>query len=98
MIIGIIPVGYYEGIPRSLGGGKFGYTWNNEYFPILGRVCMNMTVVDLGKSPIEVGEKVLIISDDPDAPNSVYAMAHTAGTIPYECLTGLAESMRRRVL
>lgn len=98
MTVGIIPVGYYEWIPRSLGEGKFGYTWKDEYFPILGRVCMNMTVVDLGKSPIEVGEKVLIISDDPSAPNSVYIMAHTAGTIPYECLTGLAESVRRRVL
>lgn len=95
MTVGIIPVGYYEGIPRTLGGGRFGYTWKDEYFPILGRVCMNMTVVDLGESSIEVGEKMTIISDDPNAPNSVYAMAHTAGTIPYECLTGLAESIRR---
>lgn len=96
--IGIIPVGYYEGIPRSIGGGKFGYIWKDEYFPILGRVCMNMTIVDLGTSPIEIGEKVTVISDSSDAPNSIYAMAQAAKTIPYECLTGLAESMRRMIL
>lgn len=98
MTVGVIPVGYYEGISRTLGGGKFGYTWKNVYFPILGRVCMNMTVVDLGASPIEVGEKVTIISDDINDPNSLYAMARAAGTILYECLTGLAESMRRVIV
>lgn len=98
MTIGIVPVGYYEGISRSLGEEKFGYTWKGLYFPILGRVCMNMTIVDLGSAPIEVGENVTILSENPEAPNSAYAMAHAAGTIPYECLTGLAESMRRVVV
>lgn len=97
MTIGIIPVGYYEGIPRSLGGGKFGYTWKDHYFPILGRVCMNMTVVDLGKSAIEVGEKMTIVSDNSEDPNSIYAMARSTETIPYECLTGLSESIRRKI-
>lgn len=95
MTIGIVPVGYYEGIPRSLGEGKFGYTWKGLYFPILGRVCMNMTVIDLGSAPIEVGESLTVISEDSHAPNSLYAMARAGGTIPYECLTGLSESIRR---
>lgn len=97
MTIGIIPVGYYEGIPRILGNEKFGYTWKDEYFPILGRVCMNMTIIDLGESSIKVGEKITIISDNTNNPNSVSTMAHAAKTIPYECLTGISESIRRIV-
>lgn len=97
MTIGIVPVGYYEGVSRALGGGEFGYVWKGLYFPILGRVCMNMTIVDLGSAPIEAGESVTVISEDPGAPNSVYAMARAGGTITWECLTGLAESMRRVV-
>jgi alanine racemase len=95
--IGVVPVGYYEGIPRLLGEGAFNYTWDGRHFPIVGTVCMNMTMVDLGNAKIQPGEKVTVISDDPKAPNSVYAMAKAADTIPYECLTGLAESIRRVV-
>lgn len=97
MTIGIIPVGYYEGIPRTLGNEKFGYTWGNEYFPILGRVCMNMTIIDLRESPIKVGEKITIISDNTNNPNSLSTMAYAAKTISYECLTGISESIRRIV-
>lgn len=98
MTIGIIPVGYYEGIPRSCWEGRFGYIWNNCYFPILGRVCMNMTIVNLGNASIEVGEKIIIISDNSNDLNSVYSMAHVTSTIPYECLTGISESIRRKLL
>lgn len=98
MTVGIVPVGYYEGISRTLGEGKFGYTWKDSYFPILGRVCMNMTIIDLGSALIEVGEKITVISENPEAPNSVYAMARASKTIPWECLTGLSESIRREVV
>ena len=98
MEIGIVPVGYYEGIPRQAGCGKFAYSWNGRTLLILGRVCMNLTIVDLSDAPgISVGDRIVVISRDPHAPNSLDVLARASGTISYESLTRLASTIRRTV-
>jgi len=95
MTVGILPAGYYEGVDRRLSNRGV-VKIKNKYCPIVGRVCMNLTIIDLSKvkNP-KVGDKVEIYSTDTTAENSVFNLAKTAQTIPYKLLTGLADSIRR---
>lgn len=97
MRIAVVPAGYYEGIPRSLSSiGS--YKIHNQIAPILGRVCMNITVVDITDiDGVCVGDSVEIISPEALSYNSIISHAQKAETIPYEIMTGLSESIRRVV-
>jgi alanine racemase len=98
MKLGVLPVGYYDGVDRRLSNKGF-VKVGNEFCPIIGRVSMNITVVDLTKvSDVKVGNKVLIYSDQPTDKNSLVNAAKTANTIPYELMVKLAESVRREVI
>lgn len=95
MIVGAVPVGYYEGIPRAATGKWSLSTSDGRVLPILGRVCMNLCVVDLSAAPeLKVGDRLTVVSRMP-GPHDAYAFAQACGTIPYEAVTGVAESIRR---
>jgi len=96
MTIGIVPVGYYEGLSRKLSNNyAYSYRWHS--LPILWRVCMNLTVVDVTDIDITTGDIVTIISDEQGVENNVYELAKRSETITYECFTRLSESVRRVV-
>lgn len=88
MTIGILPFGYYEGIPRSLSNKA----------PFLGRICMNHAMIDLTNSELEVGNEFTVYARSKNALNSFHNMAKEAGTITYELTTKIAESIRRKVV
>lgn len=98
MRIGLLPLGYYEGVDRRLSN-KGCVLINGTNCPILGRVSMNMTTIDLSgvKNP-QVGNEVIIYSDNQSDENSLIQAATVAGTIPYEILVHLAESVRRELV
>jgi alanine racemase len=98
MTVGILPAGYYEGVDRRLSN-KGVVKIKDQYCPIVGRVCMNLTIVDLSKvkNP-KVGDKIEIYSTDTTAKNSIFNQAKTAQTIPYKLLTGLTDSIRRELI
>lgn len=92
--IGVLPLGYYEGIPRDLsnkGRVKIGA----DYAPIAGRVCMNHTMIDLKDLPAQYLDPVVVISDNPTDHNSVAGFGRDHGLFSYEVLVGLSESIRR---
>jgi alanine racemase len=109
--IGVLPVGYFEVFDRRLsnkGMVKFvgpshrlapttvNSPSNPELFlPIRGRVCMNLTVVDLLNTEAQFGDLVEIISPNTQDANSVVEMAKFCGTIPYEILVKINETTRR---
>lgn len=95
---GLLPLGYYEGVDRRLSN-KGSVLVNGTICPIVGRVSMNMTTVDISnvKNP-KVGDEAVIYSDNDFSANSLTSAAKTAGTIPYELLVHLAESVRREVV
>ncbi len=97
MILGLIPAGYYEGIDRRLSN-KGTIQVKGINCPIVGRVSMNMTTIDLSAvdNP-QVGDKVVIYSSRHEDSNSLVNVARTAETIPYELLVHLAESVRREI-
>jgi alanine racemase len=94
MRIGVLPLGYYEGVPRELSG-KGHVTYKNEQLPIVGRVCMNHTMINLKQSDVAVGDEVTVISPDSAKPNSVIGMRRRLDLFPYTTITKLSESVRR---
>lgn len=98
MLIGLLPVGYFEGIDRRLSNKGIIYVGNVKC-PIIGRVSMNLTVIDITgvENPI-VGQEVEIYSDDPQRENSFVRASILCQTIPYDLLVHLNSSIKREVV
>ncbi len=96
--IATVPVGYFEGIDRRLSNK--GFLKINDYFcPIIGRVSMNITTLDISAVlNISLGDKVVVVSDNQSDKNSVANMAAFAQTIPYEILIHIPPHLRRVVV
>jgi alanine racemase len=95
--IGILPLGYYEGVDRRLSNKGFVKIKNN-FCPIIGNICMNLTIIDLSPIPdAEIGTKVTVYSDKQNDLNNIDNSAKTAKTIPYVILVNLADSIRREL-
>jgi len=97
MTVAVLPVGYFDFYDRSLSnrahvkiGGKF--------LPILGRICMNLVVIDLKNLPAKLHDSVEIISPKSQDQNSIINLAKLADTIPYETLVKINSSIRRVVV
>ena len=98
MTLAVVPFGYYEGLPRALSN-RGCMRIKGVVCPILGRVCMNYTMVDASAVPgLAIGDEVEVYSRDPGAPNSIAALAKLADTISYELMVRVAESVRRDVV
>lgn len=94
MIIGVVPFGYYEGLDRKLSNNGV-MMINNTTCPILGRICMNHTMIDLSSINCEVGDPITVYSDDQKSTASFEQQSRKAETIPYELMVRLSESVRR---
>jgi alanine racemase len=91
MVIGIVPVGYADGLRRDLGRHGVSFQLNGSSTPVLGTICMDMTMIDLTGLDVKEGDEVIIFG--PDQP--VNELAEKLGTIPYEILAGLSERVKR---
>lgn len=95
--VATIPMGYYEGIDRRLSNTGCMLV-HGKAASIVGRVSMNMTMLDVTDIPgAAVGDEVIAISRDPSAPNSVERIAKQTGCIPYEVLVHIPAHLRRIV-
>ena len=89
--IAIIPIGYADGIRRSLSNGKGFFMINGQLAPIIGNVCMDMCMLDISKINCKEGDKVLIFGDAYPIEN----IAKQMNTIEYEVLTGISQRVKR---
>ena len=90
--IATIRIGYADGYPRSLSNGIGKVMIRNKLVPVVGLVCMDMTMVDVTDIPgLEEGEEVLIFGKG----LSVNDLANWAGTIPYDIMTGISQRVKR---
>jgi len=91
----ILPVGYSDGLDRRLSN-RGAVTIKNTLCPVLGKICMNLTIVDISnvKKP-HLGQKVTIYSSNPNHQNSIQNLANLAQTIPYVLLTSLHPTTKR---
>lgn len=96
--IGVLPAGYYEGVDRRLSNKGF-VKIRNTFCPIIGRVSMNMTTVDISKvkNP-KIGERVVIYSANPKDKNSITNSAKVAKTIEYEIIAKISSTARRELV
>ncbi len=86
--IAIIPVGYWQGFPRSLSS-KGKVLINGQYAKVLGRVTMDMIIVDISKIDCKTGSTATIIGSDLNKQITAYEIAETAGQNYYEFITRL---------
>jgi alanine racemase len=95
MRVGVVPVGYADGLSRRLSGrGWMGVA--GTHVPVLGRVCMDLTMIDLSDLPdVDVSDEVTVYSNRQDEPNSVEAVARLIGTIPYEVVCAVSSRVAR---
>lgn len=91
--IGIIPVGYFDGIDRKLSNRGW-VSIHGQRAPILGRVCMNLTIVDLTRISASAGDPVTIIGPGAQADK----LAEAIDTIPYEILSRINPIIERRLV
>jgi alanine racemase len=99
-LVATVPIGYADGLDRRLSnlgkmlvkgaGGKY------VVCPILGRVCMDLTMLDVTEVPeAGVGRDVVVISPRRDDPNSVESIARLIDTIPYTVTCGISKRVPR---
>ncbi len=93
--IATIAAGYADGYPRLLSSrGRMLY--RGARLPVVGRVCMDLTMLDAGDAPgIRAGDEVVLFGRDGDVLLPVEEVASAAGTIPYEILCGVSARVPR---
>ena len=101
--VGLIPLGYADGIPRHASGGLgpgqaevavLAADGAATRAPVRGRICMDQFVVELGpESDAEVGDEVVVFGAGP-APTA-NDLAAACGTIGYEIVTRIGPRVSR---
>ncbi len=95
--IGVLPIGYADGIPRSLRGAVLTLHTEKGDFPvkIIGSVCMDQCMIDLSGVDAKVGDRVSFFGHTPGA---LLKLAEHAGTIPYELLCAISLRVPRSII
>jgi alanine racemase len=89
-----LPIGYGDGLKRGLSG-KASVLLRGKKFPIVGTVCMDSCMVDIGDSEAYVGDEVVIIGSQGKEEITLMEMAGLCDTIPYEVLCFFNERIPR---
>lgn len=89
--VAIIPIGYADGYPRELGNGKGKVIIQGHKVPIIGKVCMDMCMLDVSGLAVHEGDEVIVYGEG----NTVSDMAKEAGLISYELLTRISQRVPR---
>ncbi len=93
--VGLLPLGYADGYDRAYGNRAVTLIHGCPA-PVVGRVSMDLTTVDLSQVPsAAVGDEVTLLDSDPLSACSVYRLAEWSGTIPYEVLCRIGPRVRR---
>lgn len=97
--LGLIPVGYGDGIPRS-AGGLVEVTMAGRRYPAVGRVAMDQFVVDLGPSGVlpAAGDDVHLFGPGRNGESTADEWAATLGTIGYEIVTRIGPRVPREYI
>lgn len=95
MKIGVLPIGYNDGLDRRLSNIGI-VSIDNQLCPIVGRVSMNLTTIDITHiSDVHENQEVTIISEDPLSPISLEHQTERAGMIAYDMLVHMNKEMYR---
>jgi alanine racemase len=94
--IALAPIGYGDGLPRTLGLGKGRVIVGGALAPIVGRVSMDQITIDVTDAPgVRLGDDVILIGAARGVEHSAGNLAAAAGTISYDILTGIMPRVPR---
>jgi alanine racemase len=97
-ILGVLPVGYADGYDRALGN-RAHVLIRGRRAPVIGRICMNLCMVDLTDVPgTKLEDEVVLLGASGTEHISAETMAEWAGTINYEIVTRISAFLPRKVL
>lgn len=91
--LGLIPLGYADGIPFASKGAQV--LVRGRRHPVVGRISMDQTIIDLGPEPVPVGATVTVFGGDGP---TVAEWAAWAGTLEHEILTGIGPRVLRVIV
>lgn len=91
MRIATLAIGYADGFNRAFGNGVGKVLINGQQAPVIGNVCMDMTMVDITNINTSVGDDAIIFDDH----LTISEVADQINTIPYEILTNVSERVKR---
>jgi alanine racemase len=91
MAIATIAIGYADGFSRGFSRGKGCVLIHGKRAPVVGNVCMDMTMVDITGIEAQEGDEVIVFGPG----LSIHEVAQAIHTIPYEILTNTSERVKR---
>jgi alanine racemase len=89
--VATIPIGYADGIPWQAGEGKVHFMVNGKPAPTLGRICMDLCMLDVTGIECREGDVVEVFGQH----QPVASLAHDLNTIPYALLSGISQRVKR---
>ncbi len=96
MRIAILSIGYADGLPRALSNGVGHALIGGVKAPILGRMCMDQTIVDVSRVPrVQAGDEAVLIGNSGREEITAADLADQAGTISNEILSRLGARLER---
>ena len=94
MRVALVPCGYFEGVPKSSSNKGYMY-YKDQPLKILGKVCMNLTALDVSNIDINLEDEVEVFSNDPQHLNSIENYAKICETSIHDILAQLAPTIKR---
>lgn len=95
--IATIPIGYGDGLYRGLSG-KLHCIIEGTFYPVVGNICMDECMVDIGDADIVIGTRVTFIGKNGEAHQSAEDLAAILQTIPYEITTAISARVPRIIV
>jgi alanine racemase len=92
--IATLPLGYGDGFSRLLMG-KARVLIQGRKFPVVGTICMDQLMVDVGDTDVSPGEEAVIIGSQGEETITALDLANEMGTIPYEICTAITSRVPR---
>jgi alanine racemase len=97
-VLGVLPVGYADGYDRALGN-RAHVLVKGRRAPVIGRICMNLCMVDLTDVPgSRLEDEVVLLGKSGEEVITAETMAEWAATINYEIVTRISPLLPRRIL
>ncbi len=88
--IATIRIGYADGLSRKFGNGVGKVYVNGQFAPIVGNICMDLTMIDVTGIEVQEGDSVVIFGQE----HSILDVANSIDTIPYEVLTSVSQRVK----
>ncbi|MGL2781208.1 alanine racemase [Helicobacter pylori] len=93
-LVGVLALGYADGLVRDLGN-RIQVAINNQLAPLIGKVCMDQCFVKLNGIEAKEGDEVILFGDKSTKANDASEIATLLNTIPYEVISTLSKRLER---